>query len=135
MSLYLFLWLFSGLSLSATTITSGTGVVSVADREKDSALEGLEKEGPDDVDGVDKDDGPDDVDCLEKDEDNGAEGVVEVGVLATCITTGSSGLCKVIFTFLFLKVRKVASHFIQDGGTASIRINNKGVLPWWRSEF
>ena len=29
------------------------------------------------------------------------------------------GLCKVIFTFLFLKVRKVASHFIQDGGQHS----------------
>ena len=48
------------------------GVVRVLAREKDSALEGLENEGPDDVDGLDKDVGPEDVEGLENDEKEGA---------------------------------------------------------------
>ena len=101
-------------------MTSGMGVVRVLDREKDSALDGLENEGPDDVDGLDKDVVPEDVEGLENDEKDGAGCVAEEDLgRAACITTGSSGLCRVIFTFLFLKVRKVASHFIQDGGQHS----------------
>ena len=96
-------------------MTSGIGVVRVLALEEESALEGLDNEGPDDVDGLDSDVGPEDVDGLENDENDG--GMVEDwGLAAACITgAGSSELCRVIFTFLFLKVRKVASHFIPDG--------------------
>ena len=55
-------------------MTSGIGVVRVLAREKDSALEGLEKVGPDDVDGLDKDVGPEDVEGLENEVNDGAEG-------------------------------------------------------------
>ena len=42
-------------------------MVRVFARENDSALEGLENEGPDDVDGLDKDVGPEDVEGLDND--------------------------------------------------------------------
>ena len=58
-------------------MTSGMGVVRVLDREKDSALDGLENEGLDDVDGLDKDVGPEDVEGLENDEKDGAGCVAE----------------------------------------------------------
>ena len=74
-------------------MTSGIGVVRVLARENDSALEGLENEGPDDVEGRDKDVGPEDVEGLDNDEKDGAEGVTEEdGGLAACITAGSSGV-------------------------------------------
>ena len=86
MSLYLFPWSPSW-RFSATTMTSGIGVVRVAAREKDSALEGLENVGPDDVDGLDKDVGPEDVEGLENEVNDGAEGGAdEDGGLAACIT-------------------------------------------------
>lgn len=58
-------------------MTSGIGVVRVFAREKDSALEGRENVGPDDVDGLDKDVGPEDVEGLENEVNDGAEGVAE----------------------------------------------------------
>ena len=110
-------------------MTSGIGVVRVRAREKDSPLEGRENVGPDDVDGLDKDVGPEDVEGLENEVNDGAEGVAEDWGLAACITAGSSELCQVIFTFLFLKVRKVAIDFTQDGGHQGFKSINVDFFP------
>ena len=111
-------------------MTSGIGVVRVWAREKDSALEGLENVGPDDVDGLDKDVGPEDVEDLENEVNDGAEGGAnEDWGLAACITQlAPLSWVKLFLHSCFWKYGKWQLILHKRRWPSSIQINTRWLL-------